>query len=252
MRGKILVGHFSSVGGKFTLTLREMKTSVGWTFLLLLGCRLSCATHVSPSTCPCDVQLNTICVPGREQVHVPCPNVTADEIIFKLFKEQELIFNVTCMAENNTLKCTSLHTSAGVGVENIRQESVDFVLTGVTESSYGTYRCEGLVMFPPPLKTVPSAVMMLVKGHPCRFKTETTKDSSICGDNPSQHLDIWIWIVMVAFLSIYSVTVTVIAIVIWVRMRKEASQSDYMNTKPRGMRDGKKKRGIQKPIPRHF
>ncbi|XP_062236501.1 T-cell-specific surface glycoprotein CD28 [Platichthys flesus] len=251
MRGKSLVGHYSSVGGKFTLTLREMRRSIGWTFLLLLGCRLSCATHVSPSTCPCDVQLKTVCAPGREDVFVPCPNVTADEIRFKLFKEQELISNVTCTRENNTLTCTLLHTTVGVKVENQRQGSVDFVLTGVTESSYGSYRCEGLVMFPPPLKTVPSAVLKLVKGHACRSKKDTTVVSSDSGDNPSQPL-FWIWIVLVAFLSIYSGTVTVIAIVIWVRMRKEASQSDYMNTKPGGMRDGRRKRGIQKPIPRHF
>ncbi|XP_035005641.2 uncharacterized protein si:dkey-1h24.6 [Hippoglossus stenolepis] len=228
-----------------------MRTSVGWTFLMLLGCRLSCATHVSPNTCPCNVRLKAVCVPGRENVSVTCPNVTADEIIFKLFKERELISNVTCTRENNTLKCTSLYTRVGVEVENIRQKSMDFVLTRVTESSYGTYRCESLVMFPPPLKTVHSAGMILVEGHPCRFKKDTSKDSSHCDDNPSRGFD-WIWIPMVALLSIYSGTVTVIAIVIWVRMRNEASQSDYMNTKPRGMRDGRKKRGIQKPIPRHF
>ncbi|CAB1452832.1 unnamed protein product [Pleuronectes platessa] len=162
-----------------------MRTSVGWTFLLLLGCRLSCATHVSPSTCPCDVQLNTVCVPGREDVFVPCPNVTADEIRFKLFKEQELISNATCTRENKTLKCTSLQTRVGVKVE---QGSVDFVLTGVTESSYGSYRCEGLVMFPPPLKTVPSAVLKLVKGHPCRFKKDTTHLQRNCHRHRHRHL----------------------------------------------------------------
>ncbi|XP_019963517.2 T-cell-specific surface glycoprotein CD28 isoform X1 [Paralichthys olivaceus] len=223
--------------------------SVSWMFLLLLGCRSSCTTHVSQSTCPCNVQLKTVCVANREDVHVPCPIKTEDEMTFNLFKGQELISNVSCTGENHTLNCTVLNARVGVEVERKQQKSVDFVLTGVNESSHGTYRCEGIITFPPPFKGVPSVVMIqvLVEGHLCKCN----KESSNHGDNSSQIYK-WIWILMVVLLSIYSITVTIIAIVNWVRMRNIDSQSDYMNTKPRGQRDGRKKRGVQKPIPRHF
>lgn len=245
-------GHYSA-GGKFTLAARKIEMGVvRWLFLTLLGWWPSGATR---STYPCDVPLKTICVPGSSSsvpvpVPVPCPKMTADEMVFNLFKDQQVISNVTCNHEGDALNCTPPPPHATVAVEmNRGNMSVWFVLDGVTDDSQATYRCEGNVIYPPPWRKVSSAlrVQVLVEGHICKCN----KGSGNHGDGPGRRFD-WIWMLVVALLSIYSVAVTILAVVNWVRWRNTDSQSDYMNTKPIAPRDRRRKKGVQKPIPRHF
>ncbi|XP_039998274.1 uncharacterized protein si:dkey-1h24.6 isoform X2 [Xiphias gladius] len=195
-------------------------------------------------------QLKTVCVPGRDKVRVPCPNGTADVMIFNLLRDQEVIANLTCHRENNTLKCTNPHTWVDTKVEENNQHTlVSFILTGLSNSSHETYACEGIFIYPPPLRRLPSAVriQVLEEGQLCKCN----KNSNIHGDNPRCGFT-WIWILVFVLLSIYSVISTVIALVNWVKLRKTDSQSDYMNTKPRAPRDRKKKKGVQNPMPRYF
>ncbi|XP_029305445.1 uncharacterized protein LOC115019885 isoform X2 [Cottoperca gobio] len=194
--------------------------------------------------------LKTLCVPAGDNVPVPCPNVTAEDVTFNLLKDDEVIHNHTCIRDKTSQTCKSQKTRVAVELhgENI---SVTFMLPGVNASSYGVYRCEGIVMFPPPYKKVSSTVLILVlvEGHQCKFNKDHSKPKT-GGDQKDGFL--WIWILGLVLLGIYSVTVTVIAGVILVKWRRSDSQSDYMNTKPKAPRDRKKKGWVQHPIPRHF
>ncbi|XP_056226886.1 T-cell-specific surface glycoprotein CD28 [Seriola aureovittata] len=219
--------------------------SVCWMFIILLGCKFS-HTALSQSTCNCNEQMKTPCVP----VHVPCPNVTADTVNFNLFKDQEVISYAGCNKFNNTLNCLETIKREGVKLQiNQQHESVSFLLTGVTDSSYGTYRCDSTITLPPPFRKVPSTlrIQVIAQGHLCN----SNQNSSSLYENPSPGF-VWIWILVIILVSIYSIIVTIVAFANWVKLRKMDSQSDYMNTKPRAPRERRKKKGVQNPIPRHF
>ncbi|XP_071320192.1 T-cell-specific surface glycoprotein CD28 [Trachinotus anak] len=216
--------------------------SVCWMFLILLGCKLSRTTQ-SESTCSCNEKVKTFCRP----LHVLCPNVTATKMMFHLIKDHQVISNVSCRIENNTLDCSSSHSREGVELcEDKQHKSVSFIFTRANSRLHGTYWCDSTVILPPPFKIIQNTlrVQVLVEGQVC-------DESSNTSENPS-HGFVWVWILVVAFLGIYSITATIVAIAIWVKLRKTDSQSDYMNTKPRATRDRRKKKGVQNPIPRHF
>ncbi|XP_022624105.1 uncharacterized protein LOC111238728 [Seriola dumerili] len=217
--------------------------SVCWMFIILLGCKFS-HTALSQSTCNCNEQMKTLCV----SVHVPCPNVTAHTMNFNLFKDQEVISAGGCNRDNNTLKCSQTIKREGVTLDE-QHEPVSFLLTGVTDSSYGIYRCESTITLPPPFRKVPSTlrIQVIAEGHICN----SNQNSSSLYENPSPRFA-WIWILVIILLSIYSIIATIIAFTNWVKLRKMDSQSDYMNTKPRAPRERRKKKGVQNPIPRHF
>lgn len=170
---------------------------------------------------------------------------------FSLFKEEEVIYNHTCIRGKNATNCEPPYTRVGVELrEDTENKSASFKLTGVNAISYGIYRCVAIVNFPPPLRKVPSALRILVRveGHQCKITDKgSPKDPITDGDQKDGSL--WIWIPVLVVLGIYSLIVTIISCVNWSRLD---SQSDYMNTKPKAPRDRKKKRGVQIPVPRHF
>nr|BCK60956.1 T-cell costimulatory receptor CD28 [Sebastiscus marmoratus] len=218
-----------------------------WMFMILLSCRLS---HATKEPCICK-EHKTVCVPAGNDVFVLCPDLTGQEVTFNLFKDEEVIYNHTCFHEKLTANCKPRHTVLGVELRDT------FMLTGVNASSYGTYRCEVKVMYPPPfLQACSACIHVQVEGHQCKLnkddeKSETDdKKPETAGDQKDGFL--WIWILGLVLLGVYSLTVTIIAVIIWVKLRGADSQSDYMNTKPKASRDRKKKRGVQIPIPRHF
>ncbi|XP_026157701.1 uncharacterized protein LOC113127392 isoform X2 [Mastacembelus armatus] len=222
---------------------------VCWMFMILLGCRLSHATE-SQNTCPCNVELKTVCIPGSESVHVPCPNVTAGEVRFELFKDDNETSHFVCNFQNNTWNCSGKPNQQGMKLQkNSEHKSFSFILDGLTDSSQGVYTCQGTVTYPPPLKTVPSTlrVRVLKEGNQCKCNNAINKP-----DDNIKHEFHWAWILVVVLLIVYSLTVTIIAFVTWVKLQRVDSHSDYMNTKPRASRDRRKKKGVQNPIPRHF
>lgn len=114
------------------------------------------------------VQLRSFCSICNTPVLVPCPNITAAEMVFKLFKDQEYLSNISCIHSNSTLTCELSKTSADIQVQKHQQEkSVSFLLTGVTDSSQGIYGCEGTKKFPPPMITVQSDVRIQVLQGKC-------------------------------------------------------------------------------------
>ncbi|KAM8722157.1 uncharacterized protein AB9X84_004897 [Acanthopagrus schlegelii] len=214
--------------------------SARWVFVILACCRLSHASQPQASRA-CYDRLTTVCVSAGENVYVPCPNTVGEVVTYNLFQNEDLVYNQTC----NPGACTAQYTSTVGLQENTENKSVSFVLSVVNASSHYVYRCERKVSFPPPFKTEPSdLILVLVEGHHCNITTETpVRTVQYCG---------FYWILIVAIVSLYSVIATVIAIFNWVKLRRTDSQSDYMNTKPKPARDRRKKRGVQNGFPRHF
>ncbi|XP_032362650.1 uncharacterized protein si:dkey-1h24.6 [Etheostoma spectabile] len=220
-----------------------------WMFMILLSCSLSRATK--SQSIPKD-RLEIVCVPANDNVSVPCPELEGEDVTFKLFKEDKMIYNHTYNAEkNNASHGKPPYTRVGVELHQNKENKPDsFMLTGVNASSYGIYRCEYVVTYPPPLKTVPSTlrILLLVEGDHCKFNKTYSKPTT--GEDQKNGF-LWVWILALVLFGIYSLIVTIIASIIWVKWRGSDSQSDYMNTKPKATRN-RKKRGFQNPIPRYF
>ncbi|XP_044043976.1 T-cell-specific surface glycoprotein CD28 isoform X1 [Siniperca chuatsi] len=215
--------------------------SACWMFMIFMGYRLSHAAQ-SQGTCTCKDHLKPVCVPAGGNVTVPCPNLDGEDMAFNLLKDQKVIYNHSKTQEKNA------SNSEAVELHENQVNNVSFRLIGVNASFHGIYRCEGIVMFPPPYITErnPLGILVLVEGHQCKHNKD-------CSDSRDQNSVFpWIWILVVLLIIIYSIIVTIIAFINWVKLRRTDSQSDYMNTKPRAPRDRKKKRGVQTPIPRHF
>lgn len=105
-------------------------------------------------------RLKTACVPVGGNVSVPCPNSSAEDIKFSLFKDGECVHHHTRISGATT---PNQNTSTNpVGVEYPSANSLYFTITRVNASSHGIYRCEVTVMFPPPLITLYSDLRILV------------------------------------------------------------------------------------------
>lgn len=83
---------------------------------------------------------------------------------FTLLKDEEEIYNHTSNHEKHASN-RKLNTSVDVKL-HVQNKSVSFILTGVTASSHGTYRCESIVRYPPPyLKDAKTLrILVLVEG----------------------------------------------------------------------------------------
>lgn len=109
-------------------------------------------------------RFNTVCVPVGGNVTVPCPNSSAEDIKFSLFKDGECVHHHTRISVATT---PNQNTSTNlVGVEYPNANSLNFTITGVNASSHGIYRCEVTAMFPPPLITFYSdlGILVLIEG----------------------------------------------------------------------------------------
>ncbi|XP_056286998.1 uncharacterized protein si:dkey-1h24.6 [Pseudoliparis swirei] len=206
-----------------------------WMLLMLLSCRLSHAAK-SQESCACKDQITIVCVPAGGDVLVPCPKLAGEDMIFNLFKDDEVIRNHTCIGDTQASDCKPRYTGAGVKLlENTDNNSFSFTLTGVKAGSYGIYGCEGTRMFPPPFVTSTLWMLLLVEGHQCNFH----QDDRTPGHQYNDFL--WIWILGLALLGTYSLTITIIILVKW---RTSDSQRDYVNTRPKTHKDRRKKRGL--------
>ncbi len=130
-------------------------------------------------------QLKTVSVNAGGSVVVPCPEMEGREFVFNLFKDQEMIYNCTRSDENNATSCKPPFTRVGV-VQHEKEEnnSSHFSLSVVNASSLGIYRCDGMVMFPPPLlkKTSALEILVLVKG---KYSKEVQR---LLNQTPEAHL----------------------------------------------------------------
>lgn len=109
-------------------------------------------------------RLNTVCVPVGGNVSVPCPNSSAEDITFSLFKDGECVHQHTQISGATT---PNQNTSTNpVDVEYPSANSPNFTMTGVNASSHGIYRCEVTIMFPPPVIPLYSdpGILVLIEG----------------------------------------------------------------------------------------
>lgn len=221
-------------------------------FVILTSCWASSATQTW-GTCTCNYELEAVCLPAGHSVLVPCPNLTEGDFRFNLKKNGKVIHSESCINDKNALNCTPKYSRARVEVLNTETEnkSISFKLTEVNASSFGAYRCEGTVVFPPPRRPSVYAAgkLLLVEGHQCKINKHR-KDPQT-EDVESRDFS-WIWIVVLVSVIIYSVIITVCASFCWIKLKKTDSQSDYMNTKPRAPRGHRRNRGVQNPAPRYL
>lgn len=108
---------------------------------------------------PPPATVKTVCVPERDNVLVPCPDLTAEDIKYNVYRDNEVVYTYEYNHKNNE------STSVRVGMEpykNAKDIPVGFMLTRVNTSSLGIYRCEGIVKYPPPLLQLQSQQWILV------------------------------------------------------------------------------------------
>ncbi|XP_076839368.1 T-cell-specific surface glycoprotein CD28 [Brachyhypopomus gauderio] len=192
--------------------------------LLMLGRTLS------EHHCHCkDSVQNIKRVSLHGNVTVPCPNFTAPEMKFKLFKgSSEIATNVANKSAANDLNESGGQIALSVNMVNNR---TNFVLNGVTMDYTGLYTCEAEILYPPPFGIVlekPRALVIV--------------------DEPQSHVvrrsEVPLWVAL-GVLTAYSVIITYIALALRSHVRrKDVTRHDYINMKPRARRQ---KQGILHP-----
>lgn len=107
-----------------------------------------------------------VCAPVGGRVSVPCPDPSADQVKFSLFKDGEPIRHHTCNPGINTRTVQPNTTTVEVDSKQAENDWCNFTLTEINTSNHGIYTCEGIVMFPPPLKYLPSTpgILLLIEG----------------------------------------------------------------------------------------
>lgn len=97
---------------------------------------------------------------------VPCPNSSAEDVAFRLYKDGKKIDEHRWSRVGHTPTGNLTTNAVGVEYENVGNNSFRFTLTGVNASHHGIYRCEGSVTFPPPAIELPSelSVLLLTEG----------------------------------------------------------------------------------------
>lgn len=107
-----------------------------------------------------------VCAPVGGPVSVPCPNPSANQVKFSLFKDGKPIHHHTCNPGINPRAIQPNTTTVGVDSKRGENHWFNFTLRGVNASSHGIYTCEGIVMFPPPLKDLPRTpgILLLIEG----------------------------------------------------------------------------------------
>ncbi|KAI1885024.1 hypothetical protein AGOR_G00215920 [Albula goreensis] len=171
----------------------------------------------------------------NDSVFVRCPNVTGDEITFRLHN---------CNGSTKVVKWKDNTTQNEDGAEfEIQGPSRPsrFKLSQLFVNSTGLYYCEAEVLYPPPYSKIQGEhTLILVEEVP--EKVDCPKGCPKVSFSP-----LLVWLILgVSVLILYSVIMTGITGVLWYKLRnKQNLQHDYMNMKPRA---AKKKQGVQHPI----
>uniref|UniRef100_A0A671SDJ9 Immunoglobulin subtype domain-containing protein n=1 Tax=Sinocyclocheilus anshuiensis TaxID=1608454 RepID=A0A671SDJ9_9TELE len=109
--------------------------------MLLLFCLLYTAGNLPPVH---HVALNS-------SVTVPCPVLSAPEMVFRLYKGSEEIFFISV---NNTIISKNDNSPRMDFTVNVADNSTSFILDGVTINTTALYTCEAERIFPPPFQQV--------------------------------------------------------------------------------------------------
>ncbi|XP_016095356.1 uncharacterized protein [Sinocyclocheilus grahami] len=87
----------------------------------------------------------------NSSVTVPCPVLSAPEMVFRLYKGSEEIFFISV---NNTIISKNDNSPRMDFTVNVADNGTSFILDGVTINTTALYTCEAERIFPPPFQQV--------------------------------------------------------------------------------------------------
>ncbi|KAK2908904.1 hypothetical protein Q8A67_004741 [Cirrhinus molitorella] len=168
----------------------------------------------------------------NSRVTVPCPVLSAKEMVFKLYKGLDVISSTSI--PNNT-HSNEKNNSQGIDLlprfeVNITDNSTSFILDSVTLNTTALYTCEAEKIFPPPYHVVDHKpqTIVFVEGRP-------DKQHVVC-----QHYDhLVFWLVLGGFV-IYGLVMT--CIVFYLRIKLSQTDTSFKDRECR-----RKWQGVQHP-----
>uniref|UniRef100_A0A671KG18 Uncharacterized LOC107654253 n=1 Tax=Sinocyclocheilus anshuiensis TaxID=1608454 RepID=A0A671KG18_9TELE len=148
----------------------------------------------------------------NSSVTIPCPVLSAPEMVFKLYKGSEEIFYITInnasISKNNNSPRRDFPASFKVNNTN---NSTSFILNSVTMNTTALYTCEAERIFPPPFQKVehkPQTIVFVEEiQHLCVSTGRPVKPSAVC--QHADHLAFW---VVLGVMTIYGLVMTYINI----------------------------------------
>ncbi|XP_073699292.1 uncharacterized protein [Garra rufa] len=140
----------------------------------------------------------------NSSVTVPCPLLSAPEMVFKFYKGSENICVISIININNTFSCNNNNSpwkDSPVCLSfkvNDTDNSTSFILDRVTLNTTALYTCEAERLFPPPFRKVEHTpqTIVFVEGRP-------VKQRVIC-----QHVNHLVFWVSLGILAIYGLVMT--------------------------------------------
>ncbi|KTF84746.1 hypothetical protein cypCar_00008019 [Cyprinus carpio] len=147
----------------------------------------------------------------NSSVTVPCPVLSAPEMVFRLYKGSDEIFYISV---NNTI-ISKINNSPGMAFTvNVVDNSTSFILNGVTKNTTAMYTCEAERIFPPPFQQVEHKPQTIVF-----VEERPVKQHAVCQD--VSYLVVAFWVVLGAMV-IYGLVTTCIVF----NLRMKLSQMD--------------------------
>ncbi|KAF4118708.1 uncharacterized protein si:dkey-1h24.6 [Onychostoma macrolepis] len=128
-----------------------------------------CLFHssLSETQCICKGNLPPIQhVALNSNVTIPCPVLSAPEMVFKLYKGSVEIDYISSNNNNNSLR----RASPAIFNVNYTNNSTSFILNRVTMNTTALYTCEAERIFPPPFQKVEHKpqTIVFVEGRPVK------------------------------------------------------------------------------------
>ncbi|XP_043099555.1 uncharacterized protein LOC122348303 [Puntigrus tetrazona] len=145
----------------------------------------------------------------NSSVTIPCPVLTAPEMVFKLYKGPEEIsyvrINNTHIIKHNNGPRKDFSGSFKVNDTN---NSTSFILNSVTVNTTALYTCEAERFFPPPFQKVEHKpqTIVFVEGRPVRKRN---------GCQQVNHLAFW---VVLGVMSVYGVVMTCTVFILRIKL----------------------------------
>ncbi|KTG07571.1 hypothetical protein cypCar_00009000 [Cyprinus carpio] len=143
----------------------------------------------------------------NSSVTIPCPELSAPEMVFKLYKGSEEIcyfsINNTFISKNNNRR--DFPASFKVNDTN---NSTSVILNNVTVNTTALYTCEAERIFPPPFQKVEHKpqTIVFVEGRP-------VKSCAVC--QHADHLTFW---VVLGIMTTYGVIMTCTVLILRVKL----------------------------------
>ncbi|KAK6484983.1 T-cell-specific surface glycoprotein CD28-like [Huso huso] len=132
--------------------------------------------------------------------------------------------------ENGTVFNSSVGFKHCEGMVNV--DRVIFKLSNLQEKDSDMYYCQLNIMYPPPFRNP--------KGNGTLIIFQTKNNSTETPRSPTSDSRFWILNAVIAVLTLYGVIVSLLLYITCYKIRQnKLIQNDYMNMKPRGLKNNK-------------